>query len=86
MYADLKIAPKFSLYISQEGETGGQSNSDGTFKPGGFMVTNVKFIANITKNLNVDVGVDNLFDKAYEYTEGFFDDGRTFFANIRYDF
>lgn len=86
LYADLKIAPKFSLYISQEGETGRQSNSDGTFKPGGFMVTNVKFIANITKNLNVDVGVDNLFDKAYEYTEGFFGDGRTFFANIRYDF
>ncbi|WP_258522045.1 TonB-dependent receptor [Campylobacter hyointestinalis] len=72
--------------MSEYGQTGAKSNSDGTYSPAGFAVTNLKLIYDVTKNLSFDLGVENLFDKAYAYTDGYYENGRTFVFNARYKY
>ncbi|MFC2584104.1 MAG: hypothetical protein ACFNVX_07785, partial [Lachnoanaerobaculum saburreum] len=55
-------------------------------KTAGFGATNVKFIYKPTESLSVEAGISNLFDKNYEYAEGYPEEGRVFFANLRYKF
>lgn len=85
-YADLKLNSKFRVYLSEYGQTGAKSNSNGTYSPAGFAVTNLKLIYDATKNLSFDLGVENLFDKAYAYTDGYYENGRTFVFNARYKY
>ncbi|WP_172197284.1 TonB-dependent siderophore receptor [Campylobacter sp. RM16188] len=85
-YVDFKILPKFSLYLSQYMSSSFYSKSQEITKMGGFGVTNFKFTYKPTENLMIDAGISNLFDKNYEYREGFPEEGRVFFSNIRYKF
>ncbi|WP_367889830.1 TonB-dependent receptor [Campylobacter sp. CCUG 57310] len=91
-YADFKITPKFSLYTSQELVSSRWSRVPTSrtthldHKTSGFGVTNFKFTYKPTENLMIDAGISNLFDKNYEYREGFPEEGRVFFSNIRYKF
>ena len=92
LYADYKILPKFGVYISQELSsslwnrvpTGRSSHID--HKTAGFGVTNLKLTYEPVESLSVEAGVSNLFDKNYEYREGYPEEGRVFFSNIRYKF
>ena len=85
-YVDFKFMPKFSVYMSQELVSSRWSNSKEVTKLGGFGVTNLKFTYKPTENLSIDAGVSNLFDRNYEYREGYPEEGRVFFSNIRYKF
>ena len=77
LYADYKFMPKLSLYLSQELSssmwsrvpTGRTTHID--HKTAGFGVTNVKLTYKPTENLSVEAGISNLFDKNYEYREGY---------------
>ena len=92
LYADYKFMPKLSLYLSQELSssmwsrvpTGGTTHID--HKTAGFGVTNLKLTYKPTENLSVEAGISNLFDKNYEYREGYPEEGRVFFTNLRYKF
>ena len=92
LYADYKFMPKLSLYLSQELSssmwsrvpTGRTTHID--HKTAGFGVTNVKLTYKPTENLSVEAGISNLFDKNYEYREGYPEEGRVFFTNLRYKF
>ena len=92
LYADYKFMPKLSLYLSQELSssrwsrvpTGRTTHID--HKTAGFGATNVKFIYKPTESLSVEAGISNLFDKNYEYREGYPEEGRVFFTNLRYKF
>ncbi|WP_298787260.1 TonB-dependent receptor, partial [uncultured Campylobacter sp.] len=92
LYADYKILPKFGVYVSQELSsslwnrvpTGRSSHID--HKTAGFGVTNLKLTYEPVESLSVEAGVSNLFDKNYEYREGYPEEGRVFFSNIRYKF
>lgn len=85
-YVDFKFMPKFSVYMSQELVSSRWSNSKEVTKLGGFGVTNLKFTYKPTENLSIDAGVSNLFDRNYEYREGYPEEGRVFFSNVRYKF
>ncbi|WP_170018749.1 TonB-dependent receptor [Campylobacter sp. RM16190] len=85
-YVDFKILPKFSVYASEEIVSSRYSGSYEDTKLNGFGLTHVKFIYKPTENLSIDAGVSNLFDKNYEYREGFPEEGRVFFSNIKYKF
>lgn len=85
-YVDFKILPKFSVYLSEEIVSSRYSGSYEDTKLKGFSLTHVKFIYKPTENLSIDAGVSNLFDKNYEYREGFPEEGRVFFSNIKYKF
>lgn len=86
-YVDWKIIPNISLYISQEAEQG-RYYLDGakTIKLSGFGNTNAKVIYNVTKQLSLEAGVSNIFDKNYYYQAGYPEEGRLFFSNMRYQF
>ncbi|AUI65994.1 MULTISPECIES: TonB-dependent siderophore receptor [Glaesserella] len=86
VYVDYQITPKFSAYLSQELVGSRYSQSQQDTKLAGFGVTDVKFTYKPVENLALEAGVSNLFDKNYEYREGFPEEGRVFFGNIRYKF
>ena len=86
-YVDWKIIPNVSLYISQEAEHGRYYLDDAkTVKLSGFGNTNAKVIYNVTKQLSLEAGVSNIFDKNYYYQAGYPEEGRLFFSNMRYQF
>ena len=85
-YVDYKIVPKFSIYASQYMISSRYSNSYEVTKLAGFGATNIKFIYKPTESLSVEAGISNLFDKNYEYREGYPEEGRVFFTNLRYKF
>ncbi|WP_459829609.1 TonB-dependent receptor plug domain-containing protein [Campylobacter concisus] len=86
VYIDYKIVPKFSVYLSQYMMSTRFSNAQETTKLAGFGTTNIKFTYKPTEALSFEAGVSNLFDKNYEYREGFPEEGRIFFTNVRYKF
>lgn len=86
-YVDWRIVPSVALYISQEAEHGRYYLDDAkTVKLSGFGNTNAKVIYNITKQLSLEAGVSNIFDKNYYYQAGYPEEGRLFFSNMRYQF
>lgn len=90
-YVDWKIIPNVSLYISQEAEHGrystdGMGKKSKLIKLSGFGNTNAKVIYNVTKQLSLEAGVSNIFDKNYYYQAGYPEEGRLFFSNMRYQF
>lgn len=86
-YADWKIIPALTFYISQSLETGRfSSNGNDYVRLPGFGVTEAKLSYEINKNINIDAGISNIFDKNYFYTEGYPEEGRLYFANLRYSF
>jgi len=86
LYVDYKITPKLSAYMSQYISSGKYVLSKEETRLAGFGVTNLKLTYEPIENLSVEAGVSNLFDKNYEYDEGYPEEGRVFFSNIRYKF
>ena len=86
LYADYKITPKLSAYVSQEISSGKYVLSEKETRLAGFGVTNLKLTYKPIESLSIEAGVSNLFDKNYEYDEGYPEEGRVFFSNIRYKF
>lgn len=58
------------------------SNTTGTRVANDFVVGNMKATFLVNKNLNAEFGVNNVADQLYAYEEGFFEQGRNYFANI----
>lgn len=90
IYTDIYFTPNLSLYLSQELSSSRYSSVSGRYvsdaKISGFGVTNLKLSYKTAKNIELSAGISNLFDKNYEYQEGYPEDGRTFFANVNYKF
>ena len=86
LYVDYKITPKLSAYLSQYISSGKYVLSEEETRLAGFGVTNLKLTYEPIENLSIEAGVSNLFDKNYEYDEGYPEEGRVFFSNIRYKF
>lgn len=75
-----------SVTLSEEARSSSYSNTDGSQKAAGFAVTNLRTDYQIIKGLSVNASVNNLFDTAYAYTEGFVEEGRNYWAGIEYKF
>lgn len=85
-YVDYMIRPNVGIYLSQELLSSRYSNAFEETKLGGFGLTHVKVSYQPLSSLNLEAGVRNLFDRNYEYREGYPEEGRVFFANARYKF
>ncbi|HVN98135.1 MAG TPA: TonB-dependent receptor, partial [Syntrophorhabdaceae bacterium] len=68
-------------YLSDTGTT-----SDGIYNTGAFALVNMKASYIIREGLMVEAGVNNAFDRYYEYAVGYPEPGRTYFAGVRYSF
>lgn len=63
------------------------SRSDGGGRVAGFALFNGSVgYAFLARRLTVRVGVKNLFDRLYSYTEGYPQEGRRFYASVMFDF
>ena len=86
-YADWKATPNLSVYVSQSAESGRYSQVDSKYeKLSGFSTTDAKLTYAFTDNFTVDAGVSNIFDKNYYLAEGYAEEGRVYFANVKYQF
>lgn len=63
------------------------STSDGSLSTPGYGIVNMKAGKTfLCDSLSVEIGVKNLFDKLYYYTEGYPQEGRLVFAALHYNF
>lgn len=58
------------------------SSSDGRREAGSYTVINTKVIYELFKGVQVEAGVNNLFDKCYEIQEGYPEEGRSVYASV----
>jgi iron complex outermembrane recepter protein len=61
------------------------SDTAGT-KVDGFVVANFKTVVTLPYGFSLEVGVKNIADCIYEYTDGYPEAGRSYFANVRYTY
>jgi iron complex outermembrane receptor protein len=62
------------------------SESDGSRWADGYFLLNAKVGYEILEGLIAEVGIDNALDEDYELDEGFPEEGRSLFVNMRYRF
>ncbi len=82
-----QITSPWSVTASAEASSSRDSSSDGRQQVSGFGITNLKSgYRLLDRTLLVEAGVRNLFDRLYEYSEGFPEPGRTWFVQINQQF
>ncbi|MFQ6371667.1 TonB-dependent receptor plug domain-containing protein [Shewanella sp. YIC-542] len=72
------------LTLAQEMRASSYSNSDGSQLAAGFAVTRLQADYQLLEQLNLNLAVNNLFDRQYQYAEGFLEQGRNFWLGIEY--
>ncbi|MNR90717.1 Colicin I receptor precursor [compost metagenome] len=85
-YAKWAATPKLNVIASAEYNSKRYTNDTGTRVASGFTLVNAKASYAIQKDVTLEAGVNNLFDRNYAYTEGFYEQGRNLFANMNYRF
>lgn len=85
-YAKWAATPKLNVIGNAEYNSKRYSNDTGTRIASGFTLVNTKISYAIQKDVTIEAGVNNLFDRNYAYTEGFYEEGRNLFANLNYRF
>ena len=85
IYADYRPLKWLELipYADLSGER--YSDTAGT-KVDSFAVMNFKAVFDLTHGFSLDVGVKNLGDSLYEYTDGYPEAGRSYYANVHYQY
>jgi iron complex outermembrane recepter protein len=87
--ADLNwdITDAWNMVVTTEASSSRYSSSNGVQQTAGFGVTNLKTgYRFFDESLLVEVGVRNIFDRLYEYTEGYPEAGRSWFLQANYSF
>ncbi|RQO37190.1 TonB-dependent receptor [Herminiimonas sp. KBW02] len=85
-YAKWAATPSMNVIGSAEYNSKRWSNDSGTRAAEGFGIVNAKLSYNLQKGVTLEAGVNNLLDRNYAYSEGYYEEGRNFFANMNYRF
>jgi iron complex outermembrane receptor protein len=56
------------------------------YESGVLALMNFKASYKVKEWLTVEAGINNLLDRNYQYTDGYPEAGRNYFANLRYTF
>lgn len=87
-YASLTYSPIRSIDITpivrHEGKR--YSNVSGSEESSAYTVADIRVAYRPTKALELAVGIKNLFDEYYYYNNGYAQEGRNYYANVRYTF
>ncbi|AOO66418.1 TonB-dependent receptor plug domain-containing protein [Sulfurospirillum halorespirans] len=87
-YASMTYSPIHSIDITpilrHEGER--YSNVTGSEKSSSYTVADIRVAYRPVKALELAVGIKNLFDELYYYNNGYVQEGRNYYANVRYSF
>ncbi|NTU43681.1 MAG: TonB-dependent receptor, partial [Nitrospirales bacterium] len=86
LFAWLKCTPLKGLTLlgDMEYDSSRYSSTDGNRKAGAFAVFNAKVSYEVIRNMTVEAGVKNIFDKNYELEEGYPEPGRNAFVQMTY--
>lgn len=78
---DLTVTPNLSLASNRW-----TTNTAGTlyYKSGAFALLGVSVDYRFTEKFDINVGIRNIADQNYQLVGGFPEQGRTFFAGLRY--
>lgn len=73
------------LEIAGEMESNSEqySTSDGIYKAGAFTLFNLKSVIKVSRNIQIYMGIDNIFDRNYSIVEGYPEAGRTVYMYLR---
>ncbi len=83
-YAKWAATPAMNVFANVEYNSKRYTNDNRV--AAGFTLVNAKLSYTLQKGVTLEAGVNNLFDRNYAYTEGFYEEGRNFFANMNYRF
>ena len=78
--------PWLSLQADMNYYSNSYSSTDGVRIAGEFAVVNTKVTFELLPDLNLEAGINNLFDTDYAYDEGYPEAGINYFANVSYRF
>ena len=85
-YAEIRPTPWLGIIPSVEFRSNSYADSEGENRNGGYGITNLKFELTppAWKNVAINLGVDNLFDKNYaQFDDQFPSPGRMYYATVR---
>lgn len=85
-YAKWAATPSMNVIGSAEYNSKRYSTDTGTRIAPGFSIVNAKLSYTLQKGVTLEAGVNNLLDRNYAYSEGYYEEGRNFFANMNYRF
>ncbi|WP_293956620.1 MULTISPECIES: TonB-dependent siderophore receptor [unclassified Sphingobacterium] len=81
--AGYELRDRFRVQANMEHNSNRYSTSYGTESPG-FTLYNASVKLKVWKWFSLEGGVNNIFDKNYTLTEGFYEPGRVFYSNLIY--
>lgn len=84
LWAEWQATPALSFYVDQQLQSKTYYDAESNDKLKAVAITNAKATYEINKNFTVNAGVSNIFDRENFYDEGYVEEGRTFFANLKY--
>lgn len=85
-YATWHISQPLSISATAQYESKRYTTTEGDRIADAFTIAGVRAKYQFDKGVIARLGVENLFDKNYEYQEGFPEAGRTYYANLSYQF
>ncbi|MGV2934581.1 TonB-dependent receptor plug domain-containing protein [Providencia sp. AGC89] len=87
-FAWVKLTPyePFSITLTEEARSWTFNYVDNDSKVRGFAKTDLRFDYELGKGISVNTSVNNLFDKSYEYTNGYIEEGRNYWLGIEYKY
>ncbi|HEX4985188.1 MAG TPA: TonB-dependent receptor [Burkholderiales bacterium] len=85
-YGQWRFAQSWRFIGSAEYDSQRTSSTDGQRIASEFGIANAKLAWNVVRNTDVELGVNNIFDRNYEYVEGYPEEGRNYFLNLLYKF
>src|SRR5690606_35584480 len=86
VYATWHITQPFSVSATSQYESERDTTTDGERRADAFTIAGLRASYAFDKGVTARMGIENLFDKNYGYQEGFPEAGRTYYANLSYQF
>lgn len=87
-FAWVKFTPyePFSITVTEEARSWAFNYVDTDSKVRGFAKTDLRLDYDFGQGISVNTSANNLFDKSYEYTNGYIEEGRNYWLGIEYKY
>ncbi|HDN2511608.1 TPA: TonB-dependent receptor [Providencia rettgeri] len=87
-FAWVKFTPHepFSITVTEEARSWAFNYVDAESKVRGFAKTDLRLDYDLGQGVSVNSSVNNLFDKSYEYTNGYIEEGRNYWLGVEYKY
>ncbi len=83
----IKFMPNepFSITVTEEARSWAFNYIDSNEKVRGFAKTDIRFNYDLGHGISINSSVNNLFDKSYQYTSGYIEEGRNYWLGFEYN-